>query len=1206
MNVSALATAVLAAVTAAVLVSPTASGAQWPPPQPDRHDPLWQVTEVVANSPNVRGADAFEYIEVRNASDGPLAWDDVRVRYVRPLVDLTTVWTVEWPTATPGVMVEPGQALVLWVRGDATDGLTVADFNAAYGTALVEGETLAMVEGNGLSNSALRGVELSTNFGVQLARAYYNEDGNADATAKQGIGVQYAPTREPGGVQERLATAAPSPGVVPPEHREAAAIAQPAPGEAPVIVDDTTTSFSQGRGVDITAWIRDDGLVFSAEVELWTDLDPEPVTYPLARDQAGTRTVHLGAADTLGRSQIHYRITAWDGSQRTTTDQATLTSRVSDAAVRVGGGHEGVPLGADLVVDPLPLVLTRLDGDVVAGEVDVVAAGDAFPEELTLAIDGSEVEGVPSLEHEPVFAFDATLTDPYFRNGVRMGEDVLHVFDTGTYGATETVETSIPLGEIEPGVPVTVQIVSGTKAAPEVDDHEANDDFLVTNVRLTLPDGRTLRPRDAQPGMLSIGDGGGATDVYDAVFDIPEDAFTGERFTWDTTQALDGDHVFSASSAAGEAQVRLTVDNSAPEVTPSIGQGAWVRGEATLDASVADAVAGVDAVTATVDGRAVRLPHTLSSLTETPGPHTFTVTATDKAGNTATVATDFAIPTEQPSVASVGVAGGSTLTATVNDASGDMLDIDFARGQALALGDHVKVLTGATAWSGDIARAEAQPASAADLARLDAAGGEPLTTTSTAQLPYVLLRADLTGAAGDNARVTWTGAVNAPARVTLSVLDDATGAWEPHDSRVTAEDGEDVSLEALVPVALAGDDGILEAVIQHTDGYAARDLSERAVVDEPHHPEDTPRDAYDFTLAWESDTQYYNAREDIYDRQLSIHDYLLEVREDINLQYMVHTGDIVDWSNDEEQWKRADAAYSPLDDAGLPYGVLAGNHDVDQTTNDYGPYSQWFGDARFADNPWFGGSHEDNRGHYDLITAGGIDFLFLYMGWGAMDEQIAWMNDTLAAYPERVAVVSLHEYMLTTGGLGPLPQRIFDEVIATQPTVRFVLSGHYHDAYTRLDSFDDNGDGDDDRTVTSMLFDYQDLPDGGQGYLRLLHFDNEARTIQVRTYSDYLGDYTAVHPALDDAHQDFAIPYTQAGIAVEAKTLVTDTVGVDVLSEDVIASFSQVRALTEVAADWAGETDGSWYVRATDPYGAVVVSDVVPGSAVTTLTSARH
>ncbi len=94
----------------------------------------------------------------------------------------------------------------------------------------------------------------------------------------------------------------------------------------------------------------------------------------------------------------------------------------------------------------------------------------------------------------------------------------------------------------------------------------------------------------------------------------------------------------------------------------------------------------------------------------------------------------------------------------------------------------------------------------------------------------------------------------------------------------------------------------------------------------PHNAGDVPRSEYDFTLAWESDTQYYNAQ--YYDHQVAIHDYLLERREALNLQYVFHTGDIVDNHLQPYQWENADPQYQRLDDAGLPYGVLAGNHDV--------------------------------------------------------------------------------------------------------------------------------------------------------------------------------------------------------------------------------------------------------------------------------------
>ncbi|WP_084128442.1 metallophosphoesterase [Demequina sp. NBRC 110055] len=1196
--------ATLAAATLVAVATPASAarlpGVVWPPPEPERYDPVFQITEIVANSPNHDGTDAFEYVEVLNVSDGPLAWDDFRIRYIYPIADLNPVSTVEWPTTTTGAIVQPGETLVLWIRSEATAGLTAADFNSAYGSDLVEGETLAMVDGGGLSNSVLRGIEVLTDAGIQLSRAYYNRPGDADAEVKGG--VHYGVVADADEIQPRLTVAAASPGDTSAQG-DWSAIATAPPGREPRLRDETRSQFSPGMPLNIEAWANDDGLLHSVNVEVETDLD-EPRTVALTRDAIGKFVMHLGGADTVGRAWVRYRFVVKAGDHVLEGPQTTVTAAGEPAALRIGGGHRGEPLGADLVVPTVQVPLTRGTGAYVSGEQRLVVGGDAYPPTHTLLMDGVEVPGEPELEHEPLLAFEATLTDPYFRNGVIVDGDVLTVFDEGFLGDTETVEVALPLDEVNPGEPVVARIYSGTKAAPAIDPNEVNDDFVARNVRLGLPDGRMLRPREITDPerWIDIGDNAGSIDYLEVTFDVPDDAFTALGYTWDTTTATDGRHTFEARDGSQTASLELRADNTAPALVPSIGAGAEVRGDVTLDVDAQDAGSGVAEVTATLDGRSVRLPHALSSLTDDPGDHVAQMVATDREGNTATTTVPFTIPRERPVLTSASASGASAgqatvLTATLDDASGDLLDVAFAEGRRLDLGTDVTVASGTVADAATTDRADATPVSPGDLRLLAAADGDAVVTTADSGLPYVVLEADVPPGA-EQVRVVWSGGAEADARLTLSAHDPREDRWVEVDSLVTREDDGTVELEAVVDAGLADADGTLTAVVQHGIGWAGPDLTTRASAVDQHHPDDTERADYDFTLAWESDTQYYNAQPEIYDRQTSIHDYLLARRDELNLKYLIHTGDVVDWSGQPEQWLRADPAYAELDEAGLPYGLLAGNHDVNQTTNDYTQFSQWFGAERYEQNPWWGGDHLDNRGHYDLLSAGGIDFLFVYMGWGAENEQIDWMNEVLAAYPERLAFVNLHEYMLTTGGLGPLPQRIHDEVVAINPNVRFVLSGHYHDAYTRLDSFDDDGDGSDDRTVTSMLFDYQDLPHGGDGYLRLLHFDNESQQIQVRTYSDYQYDYDAVHKALDDEHQEFTIPYAQAGIVAEQACLRTDAVRVDALMGDTIASYTDVPAGEAVSASWEPTSPGvGWFVTATDPYGGTVVTDVLESRA---------
>ncbi|REM68682.1 modulator protein, partial [Mycobacterium tuberculosis] len=88
-----------------------------------------------------------------------------------------------------------------------------------------------------------------------------------------------------------------------------------------------------------------------------------------------------------------------------------------------------------------------------------------------------------------------------------------------------------------------------------------------------------------------------------------------------------------------------------------------------------------------------------------------------------------------------------------------------------------------------------------------------------------------------------------------------------------------------------------------------------------------------------------------------------------NIPFTIHLGDVVDQVGKPDQWKVADAAMKILEDAKLPYSVLAGNHDVlndvDFSVDPVGgtdanrtpanePYIQWFGTERAKKQATFG------------------------------------------------------------------------------------------------------------------------------------------------------------------------------------------------------------------------------------------------------------
>ncbi len=302
-----------------------------------------------------------------------------------------------------------------------------------------------------------------------------------------------------------------------------------------------------------------------------------------------------------------------------------------------------------------------------------------------------------------------------------------------------------------------------------------------------------------------------------------------------------------------------------------------------------------------------------------------------------------------------------------------------------------------------------------------------------------------------------------------------------------------------------------------------------------------------WTLAVIPDTQYYSQRyPHIFNAQTQ---FLADNKTSLNLAYVLHEGDLVQ-DNKPTEWDVASAAIQTLDTADVPYSLLPGNHDYRGGGNidrmslmaDYFPVS------RLAAQPTFGGvySGEPNSPHnsYSLFSAGGTDWLVLALEFGPRNQIVDWADDILKQYPDRQAMIVTHAYLywddtrhdwdgkgtLQTGNphsydISNLPGGVNDgEEMWTQlkdnPNLQFILNGHTmsssDDGTGYLASTADNGN-----VVHQMLANYQGYANGGNGYLRLLEFLSDGKTVHVRTYSPYLDS------SLTTADQDFVLTMTQ-------------------------------------------------------------------------------
>lgn len=281
-------------------------------------------------------------------------------------------------------------------------------------------------------------------------------------------------------------------------------------------------------------------------------------------------------------------------------------------------------------------------------------------------------------------------------------------------------------------------------------------------------------------------------------------------------------------------------------------------------------------------------------------------------------------------------------------------------------------------------------------------------------------------------------------------------------------------------------------------------------------------DASDFTIIVLPDTQYYSQLyPEIY---LSQTQWIVDNKDDLNIVFVSHVGDIVQ-NNDlyESEWQLADAAMSMLDGV-VPYGVLPGNHDM-QVGGAANFYEQYFPASRFENESWWGGSFDNNRYNYQLFSAGGDEYVILHMQYCPTNEAIEWANNVLEEWSSRKAIVSTHGYLnydgmhlmncqdKSTGTINGA--QMWNKLVKRNLNAFMVFAGHIPGIARR-----DDLEG---RVVYQLLSDYQNFPMGGSGYLRIMTFKPQEDLIRVTSYSPYLDKYLA------DEDNQFDLPFEMTG-----------------------------------------------------------------------------
>ncbi len=281
-----------------------------------------------------------------------------------------------------------------------------------------------------------------------------------------------------------------------------------------------------------------------------------------------------------------------------------------------------------------------------------------------------------------------------------------------------------------------------------------------------------------------------------------------------------------------------------------------------------------------------------------------------------------------------------------------------------------------------------------------------------------------------------------------------------------------------------------------------------------------------FTIAVLPDTQNYS--EKFPKNFLAQTRWIAENHKDRNIACVLHLGDVTN-RNSAPEWKNAVDAMEQLDGQ-VPYFMVPGNHDYsdggsckDRTCG----LTAAFPVDKFKEQSTFGGVYDREperiENSFHLFSAGGRDFLSLCLEFGPRKDVVRWANEVVGKHPQRAVILSTHAYIYfddsrynwatqnskqswnphsygvakSTADDVSDGEELWNELVSKHENFILTLNGHVlGDGLGRMTSQTPA-----QRDVHQMLVNFQMRPQGGDGWLRLLEFRSDGKTVDICDYS---------------------------------------------------------------------------------------------------------
>lgn len=262
----------------------------------------------------------------------------------------------------------------------------------------------------------------------------------------------------------------------------------------------------------------------------------------------------------------------------------------------------------------------------------------------------------------------------------------------------------------------------------------------------------------------------------------------------------------------------------------------------------------------------------------------------------------------------------------------------------------------------------------------------------------------------------------------------------------------------------------------------------------------------------------------------------------LNVRALLCTGDLVEqnempvpgWKKEnqssQQQWTATSHAFKKLDGK-IPYILCTGNHDYGYVNivnrksnlNKYFPTNRnlcWQKTLVGVCNNAFGVPTLENAA-YEIKMFKDMNLLILSLEFEPRDEVLVWAKNLVKKekYKNHLCILLTHSYLKWDGKriekenykvVNPnYGKEIWEKLVYPSDNIRMVISGHINSPDNRRENvgfqIDKNSIG---KSVCQMVFNAQSegggkFGNGGDGWLRILEFLPDKKTIKVKTFSPF-------------------------------------------------------------------------------------------------------